>query len=377
MVFGFELHSVLEKFKTATFGGCAASSAKSDEEANVTLAQVYGTHVPWELPVQYCSADCLSSGDDVLDIGGHIGAVAIALSRLVGEGRVFTFEPNRDIWADLLLNLELNAAKNVVHVPLACFSESGKLMKFYSEDSFYKAGSGLMRSLDNARSSDVITISVDDFCDVNNLSPTLLKIDVEGAEIHVLRSAENLLSKDRPAVILEYQAVSQRDRNDPLDYLAGLGYVFYDVNTYDSVSAEGYSAMSNLPLANVFCVHGSSTLAGAYKALLKKEIFETDLLQHDELVVDGIEVGVGRYIFKIDFDCPDNATAGLAIRSYGRYLAYYEAVSQHLRQHSCSSMVVRVDEPQVVSVELIKKGDYDARLRRVSVNKLENLPAKK
>jgi hypothetical protein len=58
------------------------SEVKSDTPAS--LAQFYGDHVPWELPVQYCAADCIRPGDVVLDIGGHVGAVAIALSRLVG-----------------------------------------------------------------------------------------------------------------------------------------------------------------------------------------------------------------------------------------------------------------------------------------------------
>ena len=60
------------------------SEVTSDIPAS--LAQFYGNHVPLELPVQYCAADCIRPGDVVLDIGGHVGGVAIALSRLVGRG---------------------------------------------------------------------------------------------------------------------------------------------------------------------------------------------------------------------------------------------------------------------------------------------------
>lgn len=64
-------------------------------------------------------------GDTVLDIGGHVGGVAIALSRMVGEeGSVYTFEPNREMWPHLLSNLTINSAHNVSHIPLACFLES-------------------------------------------------------------------------------------------------------------------------------------------------------------------------------------------------------------------------------------------------------------
>lgn len=353
----------------------AEQSAPTNENHNknnpVSLAQFYGDHVPWELPVQYCAVDCVKSGDVVLDIGGHVGGVAIALSRMVGGGRVYTFEPNREMWPHLLENLEINNANNVSHIPLACFSESGKLMKFYSEPSFYKAGSGLMREIEGAKSFDVVTISVDDFCRANGLAPSFMKIDVEGAEIHVLRSATKLLDTMRLPIILEYQATAHPDQNDPLVYLEEKAYLFFDVNTYGRVSAASYAAMTDLPLVNVLCIHRNSELADSYANLIKSVVFEKQLVDKEVLLIDGISLSRGRHIVEFSFDCPNNVTGGLAVKNVSGFLAYYEADTKHLRQHSCSSIVIDIKEPQVVSVEFIKKGEYAAGLRKVTISKIE------
>lgn len=345
---------------------------ETEKETPVSLAQFYGNHIPWELPVQYCAADCIKPSDVVLDIGGHVGGVAIALSRLVGGGgHVYTFEPNREMWPHLLQNLELNNANNVSHIPLACFSEGGKLMKFYSEPSFYKAGSGLMREIEGAKSFDVVTIAIDDFCSVNNLYPSFMKIDVEGAEIHVLRSATQLLDKSRLPIILEYQAVKRPDQDDPLVYLADRGYVFFDVNTYKSTSAELYAAMPDLPLVNVLCVHKTSKLAVSYENLVKAIVFDRRVSEENTLLVNDINLGVGRYVVELEFECPENVIGGIAIKNNSGFLAYYEADTKHLKQHSCSSIVIYISEPQNISVEFIKKGEYEAALRKLSVRKIE------
>jgi len=338
----------------------------------VSLAEFYGDHVPWELPVQYCASDCVISGDTVLDIGGHVGGVAIAFSRMVGGGgRVYTFEPNREMWPHILENLAINNAHNVSHIPLACYSESGRLMKFYSEPSFYKAGSGLMRQIDGAKTFDVVTVSVDNFCQVNSLHPSFIKIDVEGAEIHVLRSATKLLDTKRLPIIIEYQATVHPDKNDSLVYLEEKGYLFFDVNTYQRVSTGSYSAMSDLPLVNVLCIHRDTTLAKSYINLTKNAVVKKQLSQNEVLLIEGIDLDRGRYVVEVDFDCPDDVTGGLAVKNASGYLAYYEADAKHLRRHSSSSIVIELSEPQVVSVEFIKKGDYSAGLNKLTISKVE------
>ena len=347
-------------------------SMQPADYASISLAQNYGEHVPWELPVQYCAADCIKSGDTVLDIGGNIGGVAIALSRMTGvNGRVYTFEPNIEMWPHLLENLAINHAENVSHIPLACFSESGKLMKFYSDPSFYKTGSGLMHEIAGAKTFDVVTISVDDFCFSNSLHPSFMKIDVEGAEIHVLRSAEKLLETLHLPVIIEYQVNTHPDGNDSLLYLEKKGYLFFDVNTYERVSTTIYaSKVTNFSLVNVLCIHHGTTLAEKYLHLKKELFYKKQVNEKEVLQICDINLLPGRYIVEIDFDCPDSVVGGLAIKNHSGYIAYYEADTKHLKQHTCSTCVININEDQAIGVEFIKKGTYSAGLNKIIISKI-------
>jgi FkbM family methyltransferase len=277
------------------------------------------------------------------------------------------------MWPHLLQNLDLNNANNVSHIPLAYFSESERLMKIYSEPSFYKTGSGLMREIEGAKRFDVVTIAVDDFCSVNNLSPSFMKIDVEGAEIHVLRSAKKLLDTIRLPIILEYQSVKLPDQDDLLVYLVDKGYVFSDVNTYKSTNAKLYAGMPDLPLVNVLCLNKTSKLAVSHENSVKDIVFDRQASQENSLLINDIKLDIERYVVELEYECTENEIGGLAIKNNSGFLAYYEADANHLNQHSCSSIVVYISEPQTISVEFIKKGEYEAGLRKVSVRKIEFL----
>jgi hypothetical protein len=175
----------------------------------------------------------------------------------------------------------------------------------------------------------------------------------------------------RLPIILEYQATAHPDQNDPLVYLEEKAYLFFDVNTYGRVSAASYAAMADLPLVNVLCIHRDSELADSYANLIKSVVFEKQLVDKEVLLIDGISLSRGRHIVEFIFDCPNNVNGGLAVKNVSGFLAYYEADTKHLRQHSCSSIVIDIKEPQVVSVEFIKKGEYEAGLRIVTISKIE------
>jgi FkbM family methyltransferase len=334
------------------------------------IAQVFPEVILWELPVQYCAADCLQPGDTVLDVGGNIGGVAVAFSRLVQNGRVYTFEPNREIWPHLLKTMELNKAANVTHIPLACFSESGKLMRFYSDSTFYKAGSGLINKTEGATSFDVVTVALDDFCRTNSINPSLLKIDVEGAEIHVLRSAHTTIRRCHFPIILEYQTTPTPYHDDPLLFLADLGYVFFDTNTYDQVTAHSYAALPDTPLVNVFCVHKDSPIAARYIAHKKSIVHSCSLAGSNVLRVDDIPLKRGRHIITVSFECPNEANAAVAVCGVTGRLAYYEGPANHLRQHSCSCIVIDLAIAQTVTVEFIKKSESIATLNSITITKV-------
>jgi FkbM family methyltransferase len=149
----------------------------------------------------------LVEGDVVLDIGAHIGLFTIELARHVGRsGRVIAFEPAPDLAERLRKNIERNRLGDRVDVvEIALGNESGSAI--------LRAASGYPR--DAGRRSlfghgvGVATVPVrtlDDLLASGELdTPTGIhgiKIDVEGAELHVLEGMRVTLRHYRPRIVL-------------------------------------------------------------------------------------------------------------------------------------------------------------------------------
>jgi FkbM family methyltransferase len=158
-----------------------------------------GSHEPG---VQRALTALLSPGMVFWDVGAHIGYLTLVASRLVASsGKVHAFEPVPKNLARLRTNLELNATTNVAIHDLAIFDREG-------EFSLHDPGSSLQWTLlaDTAVTSTTINVPcttldvISQRCD----SPHIIKVDVEGAEVAVLRGAKNLLERLRPILIVEF-----------------------------------------------------------------------------------------------------------------------------------------------------------------------------
>jgi FkbM family methyltransferase len=134
-------------------------------------------------------------GDDVLDIGAHIGIYSLYLSRAVGsQGHVLSVEPDPRNIALLRTNLRLNACENVIVAPYAFGDRTGNAKLFQLENDTGRSSlwdKGGARILVGMRRGDDVVREY-------NLRPTVAKIDVEGAEPLVLTG----LMDKRPRVLL-------------------------------------------------------------------------------------------------------------------------------------------------------------------------------
>lgn len=81
------------------------------------------------------------------------------------------------------------------------------------------------------RKISIQTITLDAFCSELSLRPDLLKIDVEGAELLVLRGAAKLLGESRPTLILAvhpYWLPAGQSPQQIFELLTSYGYTMYD-----------------------------------------------------------------------------------------------------------------------------------------------------
>ncbi len=136
-----------------------------------------------ELFRDYCAA-----GDVVVDVGANVGEVSIVVSQRVGPtGQVFAFEPAPRIYGYLRGNLDLNDCTNVIPRNLALAASPGSVrMTDDRRDD--------MNRVTNDGSLSVPCSTLDLEVPAP-LSPALLKIDVEGSELFVLKGGSGLLSR--------------------------------------------------------------------------------------------------------------------------------------------------------------------------------------
>lgn len=154
------------------------------------------------------------------DIGAHIGFFSMLAAKK--GARVFSFEANPDNIARLRQNIAANGFEKVTAVAQAVAETSGYL-------EFATFGFSLVGSIACAATpSDAViikvpSVSLDHFVyEAANPPPTLMKIDVEGAEGEVLRGAKRLLQQHRPILLIEIHSAEQQAavvaQTDPLGY---------------------------------------------------------------------------------------------------------------------------------------------------------------
>lgn len=167
--------------------------------------------------------------DDVFwDIGGFLGMVAVFAALKAKNGRVVTVEPDPSLGAQLRKNVDLNGVKNVELLPIALGEREEKLRLNTSGDqgaapSFYDKGLGSYIEVPVRRIDDIVR-------ERPELAPTVMKMDVEGFESHVLRGGLETLANPRlKAIFLEYHPVyfvrAKEQLAEPLNLLEQAGFV--------------------------------------------------------------------------------------------------------------------------------------------------------
>ncbi len=157
----------------------------------------------------------LREGDVFVDIGAHYGYFSLLASTLVGSsGRVVAFEAAPATFPVLKTNTREATNVSAHHLALA---DRDALLSFYEFPNLYPEYNTLDISQFEGKkwfaqyapkTVKIPAVRLDTFLTEMELRPTMLKIDVEGAEDKVVLGAQTSLAAQTPVVILEY--VSQQ-----------------------------------------------------------------------------------------------------------------------------------------------------------------------
>ena len=161
-----------------------------------------GTYEP---PVQQALVECLKPGDVVLDVGANVGFIAVIAAKLVGPaGRVVAFEPVPANARLVRRNARLNGLSRLEVVETAVGDRCGTARLVLARLSGGSALAGTDLPPDACGEIEVPLTTLDAWHAREPATrPALVKIDVEGAELAVLRGAVGLLAAAGPWLCVE------------------------------------------------------------------------------------------------------------------------------------------------------------------------------
>lgn len=135
------------------------------------------------------------------DIGAHVGYHTMIASLLVGnDGEVVAFEPLPRNLYYLKKHLEINNIDNVELIESAVSDESGYT---YLEPGDHPSTPHITEFKSNGNHK-IRTYSLDDLINSKSINPPdVMKIDVEGAELMVLKGSIYILKNYKPKIFLE------------------------------------------------------------------------------------------------------------------------------------------------------------------------------
>ncbi len=171
-----------------------------------------------EPEVQEAFGELVRSGDVVFDLGAASGFYTVIAARAVGPaGHVVAFEPFPENAERVSHNVALNAFANVTQVQAAVADVPGRAAFSLGADQNRGSLASVQDGGGDGRTIDVEVITLDDCVRERGLpAPTVLKIDIEGAEVAALRGARTVLAAHRPRLLIEVHGTG-RELSELLD----------------------------------------------------------------------------------------------------------------------------------------------------------------
>jgi len=165
-----------------------------------------------------------------VDVGANQGEFTLFAGRRFTTGRAVAFEPMPQMLAQLQENIRLNGLTNVIVRNTALSNQSGAMTIHSAVDEINEGVGTLYPTGSEFQAAGTVQLEVFDemFPRLKLDRLDVMKLDVEGSELAVLRGARESLRRFQPAILLELNrpaCVAAGHTPEALvDYLTSLGY---------------------------------------------------------------------------------------------------------------------------------------------------------
>jgi len=197
------------------------------------------------------------AGTAAIDVGAHNGYFAIHLSEAVGvNGKVYAFEASPVIYSELTQTIDSNHLSNIEATNKAVSDTPGKIDFFVAPT--WKSEISSMRSGEGEKLTiDAITL---DQAIPETQHVSFVKIDVEGAEMRVLKGMESIIKRDHPVMVIEVTDPWLKELGsssaEVLEFLRKHGYQVSEIREQECIE------VSTPPLRQIdaLCIPAPSTI---------------------------------------------------------------------------------------------------------------------
>ncbi|MFF5144073.1 FkbM family methyltransferase [Streptomyces sp. NPDC013157] len=167
----------------------------------------------------------------IADVGAHVGYFSMIAAHANPKAKVHSFEPVDQIHARLSVNVRSNGVQNIRLHQAGVSSEPGWAdISVRFSGNLLSTGSTLEGgAAPDAQQKRIQLLTLDEVFADTKLD--LVKIDVEGHEMSVLRGARQVLKRDRPTLVME--ALVDASLDDLVDEFEPLGYDVHWIAEHD------------------------------------------------------------------------------------------------------------------------------------------------
>ncbi|GIV43296.1 MAG: hypothetical protein KatS3mg035_0419 [Bacteroidia bacterium] len=192
----------------------------------------------------------IKSGGICIDVGANQGEYTLWMAKLSSDsGKVISFEPLTKMYNQLIENIDLNPnlSQKIITIKKGLSDHVSELPLYAVNASDNNSDNEGMPSIfhSDTRNTFIENIALStldiELKKMNINKVNFIKIDVEGAELLVLKGAADTLNKSKPNLLIEFNEqtfnAAGYTSNDIFNFLEPFGYRFYIIGIRGNLKA--------------------------------------------------------------------------------------------------------------------------------------------